>query len=269
MNTSQQSDTLSSTASESSSESITSLDESKNIASGQVDTPKSGSINSYSYIVVGLLLLALLALYVPKLLSGSDGSNGASASAGLSYVSDLDFWRRTNRETRITSSIPLDLSRDLEEVPLTIGKWVGVDIPDTNQEVEILLDPEQYVRRLYQHENGNYMWLSLIGGRSSQPFHAPDICYDADGWQYNLGSHPFSLSNGGQIFGLWLDADKAVESGEAPLEHFVSYFYIFPDQERDLSDGIVLFKLTSSKFGTSDKSLEVHQDFISSIFGGM
>lgn len=184
-------------------------------------------------------------------------------------MSDLDFWRRTRREVEVVASFGLDLSGDLNLVPMTIGKWVGQDMPDSNREVEILLEPEQYVRRLYQHEDGKYIWLSLIGGRSSQPFHAPDICYDADGWQYNLGSHPFALDNNGQIFGLWLDAEKQVDAESDLLEHFVSYFYVFPDADRELSDGIVLFKLTSSRFGTLEENLEVHEDFVSSVFGGM
>jgi|GEM_PF-514546 len=274
MKTSQLSNTQNNTLREISRDSATGFGEShiikpKQITSEQSNHAKTGSSNIYSYIVIGLLLLAAFALYGPKLLSGTEQSDAVSASDGHSYVSDLDFWRRTNRETHVASSIPLDLSNDLEEIPLAIGKWTGVDMPDTNREVEILLDPEQYVRRLYQHENGNYIWLSLIGGRSSKPFHAPDICYDADGWQYNLGSHPFALNNGGEIFGLWLEAEKEVTEGTAPLEHFVSYFYIFPDHDRELSDGIVLFKLTSSKFGTSEQSLEIHQDFVSSIFGGL
>lgn len=247
----------------------TNLEHDTDTASEEAVAIEANRSKSYSYIIIGLLLLAALGLYGPKLLSSATEDDSVAASAGLTYVSDLDFWQRTKREVQITSEIVLDLSGDLNLVPKQIGKWAGQDMPDTNREVEILLEPEQYVRRLYQHEDGKYMWLSLIGGRSSQPFHAPDICYDADGWQYEIGSHPFALSNGSQLFSLWLDAEKIVDADSAPLEHFVSYFYIFPDQDRELSDGIVLFKLTSSRFGTQAENLEVHQDFVSSIFGGM
>lgn len=218
-----------------------------------------------------MLLLALLGVYSSQILTLINGPDAelVLASEGHHYVSDLDFWRRTNREVQVVSSFAFDLDNDLNLVPMTLGKWNGADMPDTNREVEILLEPEQYVRRLYQHENGSYMWLSLIGGRSSQPFHAPDICYDADGWQYNLGSHSFELSNNGQIFGLWLDAEKQVDTNTTPLEHFVSYFYIFPNKDRNLSDGIVLFKLTSSRFGSLEKNLDVHQDFVASVFKGI
>jgi len=232
------------------------------------NTENAGSFR-YSLIILALLLLAVIGIYGPKMLSSTSRADAVITTEGYRYVSDLDFWRRTNREVQLASSVAFDLSSDLNQVPLTIGKWIGQDMPDTNQEVEILLDPEQYVRRLYQHENGQFMWLSLIGGRSSQAFHSPDICYEADGWQYEVGSHPFALSNNGEVYGLWLDATKQAEPSAAPLEHFVSYFYIFPDQERDLADGIVLFKLTSSRFGTVEENLLVHQDFVGSVFDGI
>lgn len=91
-----------------------------------------------------------------------------------------------------------------------IGK--GKNCPESNQEVIILLDPEQYVQRLYQNSKGQYMWLSMIGGRSSQPFHAPDICYDADGWQYNLSSKAIPLEDGGEVHGLWIEANKIFQA---------------------------------------------------------
>ena len=44
-----------------------------------------------------------------------------------------------------------------------MGDWHGVEKQETNQEVIILLDPEQYVLRLYQNSKGQYIWLSVIG----------------------------------------------------------------------------------------------------------
>jgi Protein of unknown function (DUF3485) len=157
----------------------------------------------------------------------------------------------------------------------------------------ILLDPEQYIQRLYQNSDGEYIWLSMIGGRSSQPFHAPDICYDADGWQYNLGSYGVDLTGGGKIYGLWLDANKTIAatptapantagadattvntttastttpSTTTKVEHIVFYFYLFPSDARKLSDGIVLFKLTSGRHGTVEETLQLHADFIRQFF---
>ncbi|MCB0047625.1 MAG: exosortase-associated EpsI family protein [Caldilineaceae bacterium] len=217
-------------------------------------------------IVVALLFAALGVVYAPRLLS-SEENTPAKESPFNAYVVDLDFWQRTPRETHVTSPFRFDLDADLTAVPLEVAGWSGQEMPETNEEVEILLEPEQYVRRLYYNEAGQYVWLTLIGGRSSRPFHAPDICYDADGWQYDLGSLPTQLNDGSELYGLWLDADKQIEGRDEPSKHIVYYFYLFPDAERDLNDGIVLFKLTSPQYGTLDETLAVQGDFIRAFFG--
>ena len=219
------------------------------------------------YFVVVLLLVALPVAYFPQLqrLWRPPGP----AVLGNVYVADLDFWRQTERATKVMSTAHFDLAYDLNNVPLTVGAWQGKNVPETNQEVMILLDPEQYVQRLYQRTTGEYLWLSMIGGRSSQPFHAPDICYDADNWQYSLGSYPIELDNGGKLYGLWLDATKDDPKTEQRLEHVVFYFYLFPNDARQLNDGIVLFKLTSGHHGTLQETLALQADFIRQLFSAL
>ncbi len=220
------------------------------------------------YFVITLLLLALPIAYLPQLQAFLQGSASPATIAEDNYVADLDFWQRTARETTVTTPVHFDLAHNLADMPLTVGAWHGQEMEETNEEVMILLDPEQYVLRLYQRESGEYIWLSMIGGRSSQPFHAPDICYDADGWQYDLGSYPIELDNGGKLYGLWLDAEKAATETQPANEHVVFYFYLFPNDSRRLSDGIVLFKLTSGRHGTLQETLTLHADFIRSLFSG-
>lgn len=240
-------------------------------SSHDLDVASSRRNNFYGAIVIVLLLLAVVAVYAPRLLN-EPALGVTEDDSGFGYVVDLDFWRRTDREKSVRTTARFDLDADLAELPLEIGNWQGQEKPETNREVEILLDPEQYIRRLYQdNESGHYIWLSVIGGRSSQPFHAPDICYDADGWQYSMGSHGFALDNGGELHGLYLDAQKESPETKNTSEnkvdhHVVSYFYVFPDGERSLSDGIVLFKLTSGRIGSIDESLNLHENFVQQFF---
>lgn len=212
-------------------------------------------------IVIALLVIGLLVSYLPKLTPGLLGQ-----PAGYTYIADLDFWQRTEREKTVVTTERFDLDSDLHNIPLQIGDWQGQDIPETNQEVMILLEPEQYVLRLYRNSAGQYIWLSIIGGRSSKPFHPPDLCYAADGWQFNLGSHPIQLANGGDLYGYWLQAQKPLPTEAKPAEHVVYYFYLFPDAERATHDGIVLFKLTSTPYGTLEETLELQADFIRQLF---
>lgn len=218
-----------------------------------------------------LLVFGAAVVYLPQLggvlkLAGLKLSEPLNVADELVYITDLDFWQRTPRERVVVAKTHFDLDHNLNNVPTEVGSWRGVDMPETNQEVLILLDPEQYVQRLYTDEAGRYIWLSLVGGRSSQPFHAPDICYDADGWQYSLGSHPTPLEEGGEIYGLWLHGKKQLPGSDEPIEHVVYYFYLFPNTWRHQSDGIVLFKLTSWRYGALEETLEMHAAFVRHFF---
>lgn len=227
--------------------------------------PRHMTLKSRSLIIAALLVIGLIVVYGPQLSPIILGQS-RPAQPELTYIADLDFWQRTDRETQVVANAHFDLNSDLKDIPLTLGDWTGEEVPETNEEVMILLDPEQYVQRLYHNSAGQYVWLSLIGGRSSQPFHAPDICYDADGWQYNLSSKVIQLDGGGEIHGLWMEANKQFPDRPDPVEHIVFYFYLFPNRARELQDGIVLVKLTSGRYGTLDETLDVQADFLRHLF---
>ena len=216
--------------------------------------------------LVVLLVAGLALVYLPQIFAAFSAPQRLSTTDELVYITDLDFWQRTPRERAVVAKAHFDLDHDLNDVPFVVGAWQGIDVPETNQEVLILLEPEQYIQRLYSDDAGRSIWLSMVGGRSSQPFHAPDICYGADGWQYDLGSHATKLADGGEIYGLWLHGKKQIPGYEQPAEHVVYYFYLFPDTRRHQADGIVLFKLTSGRYGTLEETLAMHEEFVRAFF---
>ena len=107
----------------------------------------------------------------------------------------------------MTTPFNFSLSGKLSDVPLQLGEWQGEDVPQTNLEVFILLEPEQYVQRMYRLPDGRYVWLSLIGSRKSKSFHSPQICYDTDGWQTEASSVAVPLDKG-EVYALQLAAKK-------------------------------------------------------------
>jgi hypothetical protein len=241
----------------------------------RADAKKPKVALSGRVLMLAILLLAgILVVYSPQFAPTlwsraqpvASANADKSSGAAYSYIADLDFWQRTDREIQVFTNARFDLNDKLTDVPLDLGDWHGQEVPENNQEVMILLDPEQYVQRLYQNSKGQYMWLSMIGGRSSQPFHAPDICYDADGWQYNLSSESIPLDGGGEVHGLWMQASKVFPGDTEKTEQIVFYFYLFPNQSRELKDGIVLFKLTSARYGTLEDTLKIHADFVRQLF---
>lgn len=219
-----------------------------------------------SFILILLFVGGLAAFFSSDFSPFAGNAVQSSQDSGYSYIADVDLWHRTNRETAVNSITRFDLTHDLNDVPMNVGVWRGEERPETNVEVMILLDPEQYVQRLYWNDQGQHIWLTMIGGRSSQPFHPPDICYDVDGWNYNLSSVPIELEGGGQIYGMWMEAQKQFPDQDRLTDHIVFYFYLFPDRTRQYQDGIVLFKLTSARYGDLENTLAVHTDFLRNFF---
>ena len=208
-----------------------------------------------------ILLIMTAALLVMALVYGHDFLQNQllDQEQGYTFVTDIDRWRKTRRERVVRSHFDFSLGPQLHEIPLDIGEWVGQDMPQDNVEVQILLEPEQYVRRLYRNENGDIVWLSIIGSRELKSFHPPQICYDADGWQTEIASEEISLQKG-SIYAIHVNAEKA------DYEHVILYFFLYPDYLRDPSQGIVLFKVTAPLKISEETTLELEKMFIRQFF---
>jgi hypothetical protein len=176
----------------------------------------------------------------------------------------VDNWQRTDRERAVSASYDFNLQADLSQIPLRLGEWQGEDVPQTNIEVFILLEPEQYVQRMYRLPDGRFVWLSLIGSRKSKSFHSPQICYDTDGWKTEASSVPVALSQG-ELYALRLVASKQTESG-SPTDHIITYFYLWPSYARAPQDGMVLVKLTAPVYGSVDETVELEKRFLRELF---
>ncbi len=214
--------------------------------------------------LVALVMLAIAAVGVLLISLGETAFGRELSGRGYTYIVDIDNWRRTERERAVQSPYNFSLAGDLNALPLTVGQWQGQDVPQTNLEVFILLEPEQYIQRLYTRPDGRYVWLSLIGSHKSKSFHSPQICYDADGWSTIASSEPIPLRKG-EIYALRLLATKAIE-GANPAEHVVLYFYIWANTLRDNSQGLVLFKVTAPLYGSPEETLELEKAFIREFF---
>lgn len=208
-----------------------------------------------------MVLLLVLAATVATAVRLRDNSRPtAPIVSGYEFLADIDHWQRTERERIVTSPYNLSLAGDLTVLPLQLDGWSGMDVPQTNLEVAILLDPEQYVYRLYHRPDGSAIWLSLIGSRKSKSFHSPQICYDTDGWQTDASATAVSLARG-ELYALHLLARKPFGEGKA-IEHLVLYFYLWPSHERNLQDGMVLVKVTVPVTSTQEEALKLAVEFI-------
>jgi len=219
------------------------------------------SRDSFRYlIVVALLALSLAGVGLFVWLPGQ--REMPASGAGFVFLSDIDNWQQTDLRRLVHTAYDFSLGPNLHELPLTLGNWEGVDIPQSNIEVFILLEPDEYLYRLYRNDQGYILWLSLIGSTKSKSFHPPQICYSADGWQTQVSSAGLTLSQG-EVFALRLDASRDDQ------RHVVTYFYLWPDMSRDPTKGTVLFKVTAplllDSMSKEDGFLLI-QDFVSHIF---
>ncbi len=187
----------------------------------------------------------------------------SAGPTGYEFVADVDNWQRTEHERAVTSRFDFNLGADLTQIPLKLGDWQGEDVPQTNIEVFILLEPEQYVQRRYQLPDGRFVWLSLIGSRKSKSFHSPQICYDTDGWKTEASSEAVTLDRG-EVYALRLVAQRTVEGGT--LDHIITYFYLWPSYQRNPQDGMVLVKLTAPNYGSVEETVELEKQFLRELF---
>ena len=212
-----------------------------------------------------LLVIVLLALAAgAAFLIMQRDRLGVETVNGYEFVADVDNWQRTERERAVTSPYNFNLTAQLNQIPLQLGDWTGVDVPQTNVEVFILLEPEQYLQRMYTLPDGRFVYLSLIGSRKSKSFHSPQICYDTDGWKTEASSAPVPLAHG-EVYALELIARKSFQGG-TDYEHVIQYFYLWPSYERNPQEGMVLVKVTAPIYGTVESTLSLEQEFFRLLF---
>jgi hypothetical protein len=221
-------------------------------------------------VVVVLLAAAGLMLFASQhgLLGGGRAIrsllSGSGMASGYELAADIDNWQRTERERTVTTPFNFSLNGELSDVPLQLGDWRGEDVPQTDLEVFILLEPEQYVQRIYRLPDGRFVWLSLIGSRKAKSFHSPQICYDTDGWRTEASSLAVPLGQG-EVYALQLAANKDLGGGNS-AEHIVLYFYLWPGSARDPQDGMVMVKVTAPLYKSVEETVGLEMDFIRQLF---
>ena len=215
------------------------------------------SRSAFRYLIVALLLAAT-AIGAEWLRSNAASDSGGPAVAGYRLVADIDHWHRTPRQQWVTATYDLRPGPQLDDVPLSLGDWQGIDVSRSREDVLIFLEPDHYVSRLYRLPDGRALWLSLIGSRRAKSFHPPQICYS--GWQTEVQGDEVSLSKD-SLHMLRVVARRGEE------EHIMLYFFLWPDASRTLEDGLVMFKVTATKrWGSLEETVALQKEFAQLFF---
>ncbi|MBL7198865.1 MAG: exosortase-associated EpsI family protein [Anaerolineae bacterium] len=212
------------------------------------------SNRSLRYLVLVILLVAAggATHFVQARRDGVDRPSQDQALYRL--YADIDTWRRTSRERVVSMNHDMRLDADLGALPLEVGDWQGRDIEQVDAQVLEVLDPDSYMLRLYERDDGRYLWLSLIGSRKGTSFHPPQICYG--GWHTVVRSEAIPLRRG-ELYVMSLIASRGDETD------LVYHSYLWPNRERDLQDGLVMFKVMTDLQGTEDETRDLIRSFVS------
>jgi hypothetical protein len=209
------------------------------------------SRSTFRYLIAALLLAATA--LGGKWLRSNAANGGGPAAAGYHLVADIDHWHRTPRQQWVTATYDLRLGPQLDNVPLSLGDWQGIDVSRSREDVLIFLEPDHYVSRLYKLPDGRALWLSLIGSRQAKSFHPPQICYS--GWNTEVQGEKVPVSEG-SLHLLRVVARRGEE------EHIMLYFFLWPDASRTLEDGLVMFKVTATqRWGSLEETVALQKEF--------
>ena len=213
-----------------------------------------------------LLFIGAIVVYAPWRANDKLDPDGLQ-NGRFAYISDSTFWNRTQSERQLAADFPFDLAHNLDDLPRAVGDWTGTETTTTDINALIMLEPEQFIQRLYRRPDGRAIWLTLIGSRQSRSFHPPTACYDADGWQTDSTAVSIPLTHGA-INGVLIKAVKPTTTDQPPTEQRSFYFYLFPNSRRDPADGIVMVRLTSPPYGSVEETETVYSAFLSLLFSG-
>ena len=94
------------------------------------------------------------------------------------------------------SSMPPDA---LDEFPMQINQWVGVEEPLDEAVIEATDTDAHISRRYYRYDSPQEVWLYIAAGKRARDLmpHRPEVCYIGAGWTLtNNDSRELSLDSG-------------------------------------------------------------------------
>lgn len=124
--------------------------------------------------------------------------------------------------THETTAVPVN--QPLAEIPTSIGNWRMVEEAYFNPEMLAVLQPTDYLYRVYKDPAGNRVTLYLgyhAGGPDSGPIHSPKHCLPASGWLEISESQQTIPLDQGQ-----LPVVQAIYQNDDQKEMFFYYFQV-------------------------------------------
>jgi EpsI family protein len=235
--------------------------------------------DSARYIVLILLLAVALGswLVISGHLASSPAATGAQpAEAGGGtptdasevVIVDVEGWyRRTPYERALATAVDFTLREDLfEGIPRELGPWRadGEDSPMGSAVDQWYDNPEVAVTRAYQNEQGETLFLSVIGSRGGKSFHLFEhtalTCYPGSGWRIvDVGLESIDIGDSS------VNVQRVITDKDH-LKRVVLYWYLWTDPERTPDDGILSVTLHANVAESDEQTLASLEEFYRLLF---
>ena len=179
----------------------------------------------------------------------ASSKDDTSLSRIYKFTSDTSHYFSTSHEGKFVSNTNYLYKPNLENLPWHLGDWEGWDLESD--------DPNILYHRYYQDENsGAAVYLMAVHGTNESQFHTPEVCYIGDGWKVEERRFK-SITLRDEVFQVRY---AVVKKGE--MSQLVLYWYLWPDSRRNITDGMVMFRVSIVIDATLEDAEKDALDFI-------
>ncbi|MDH3256802.1 MAG: EpsI family protein, partial [Nitrospinota bacterium] len=162
-----------------------------------------------------------------------DGTPKADSSLSRIYkfTSDTSHYFSTSHEGKFVSNTDYLYKPNLDNIPFQLGDWGGEDL-DSN-------DPNILYQRFYKNpKNYGAIYLMAVHGTNESQFHTPEVCYIGAAWKVEERRYK-SIKLRDETFQV-----RYVIADNGEYKHLVLYWYLWPDSRRNITDGLVMLRLS-------------------------
>ena len=177
------------------------------------------------------------------------GKKGSSITRVYKFTSDTSHYFSTSHEGKFVSNTNYLYKPNLKNLPWHLEDWKGWELQSD--------DPNILYHRLYQNEaSGAEIYLMAVHGTNESQFHTPEVCYIGDGWKIEKRQFK-SISLRNEVFQVRYAIAKRDD-----VRHLALYWYLWPDSRRNITDGLVMLRLSVVINDSVDNAEKSALDFI-------
>ncbi len=182
-------------------------------------------------------------------------TGNALASRINTFTTDIAYYFATSHEGKIKASSDFLDNDQILQIPFELGNWDGYDLEHDDENLS-------FFRAYVDQRDGAKIYFIAVHALTESKLHTPEVCYLNDNWKISKrGYNKIAL------------ADKHFETRYFIAEkdewkHYLSYWFMWRDSRRLMSDGAVMFRIAVSMDNISEEKAKAKlRDFIINLSG--